>query len=409
LEFEFDDTLPPIVADQGKFKQIMFNLLSNAIKFTPADGRVTVTTQRARTATGDARPDMVEIAVSDTGIGIRPEDHERIFSEFEQIDSDYAREQEGTGLGLALSRRLVELHGGRLWVESALGEGSTFRFTLPVGPPVQAAPVPADAAVAAAAPPVAESASDGPLVLVVEDDAKSGELLSHYLHAAGYRVARAANGVEALDRARALTPDAITLDILLPDRHGHEVLALLKSQPETRNIPVIVVSITESHELGLSLGAADWLMKPARREDFLAAVRRAATRADGDARAGTVLVIDDEPAAIEFLSDVLAHQGFHVVSALGGREGMARAVDAHPDVIVLDLMMPEVSGFDVVRGLRGAAATRDVPIIVFTVKDLTAHERAQLGDVQAIVQKGRGREALLHALRTLSRADAARG
>ncbi|MHB1863989.1 MAG: response regulator [Gemmatimonadaceae bacterium] len=406
LEMELEDGLPRIVADQGKFKQVMFNLLSNAIKFTPATGRVTVTARRARHAEGPPRDDLVEIAVTDTGIGIRPEDQERIFFEFEQIDSDYAREQEGTGLGLALSRRLVELHGGRLWVESRFGAGSTFRFTLPV--------VPLAPAAAPSAPVQAQDGGDpadagpagaGPLVLVVEDDAKSGELLSHYLSSVGYRVARAANGVQALALARALRPDAITLDILLPDRHGHEVLALLKAQPETREIPVVVVSITENRELGLSLGAADWLVKPARREDFIAAMQRAANGAAGRAgdHVATVLVIDDEVAVLEFLTDVLSHQGFRVIAARGGREGMARAVDSAPDVVVLDLMMPDVSGFDVVRAIRAGDQGRDVPIVVFTVKDLTGRERAELGAVHAIVQKGRGREALLHALRTIAR------
>ena len=407
LDVDLDDGLPRIVADQGKFKQVMFNLLSNAIKFTPATGRVAVTARRALHAAGHPRDDLVEIAVSDTGIGIRPEDQERIFFEFEQIDSDYAREQEGTGLGLALSRRLVELHGGSLWVESQLGAGSTFRFTLPVVPAAPAAAPPAP--VEADDGGDAEPAGAGPLVLVVEDDAKSGELLSHYLRSVGYRVARAANGVQALAQARALRPDAITLDILLPDRHGHEVLALLKAQPETREIPVVVVSITENRELGLSLGAADWLVKPARREDFIAAMQRAANGATGLAgdHVATVLVIDDEVTVLEFLTDVLSHQGFRVIAARGGREGLARAADSSPDVVVLDLMMPDVSGFDVVREIRAGAEGRNVPIVVFTVKDLTARERAELATVHGVVQKGRGREALLHALRSIARPDAA--
>ncbi len=406
LNVETDAAVSCVVADQGKFKQVMFNLLSNAVKFTPDGGRVTVTARMATDEAGQPRGDLVEIAVADTGIGIRPEDHERVFLEFEQIDSEYARQQEGTGLGLALSRRLVELHGGRLWVESEAGAGSTFRFTLPIRPAPGAIQEGARDALPHL-PTSADGPAHGPLVLVVDDDRNASELLAHYLTTAGYRVAQATNASEALHLATSLNPAAITLDILLPDGHGHEVLSTLKSQPQTRNIPVVVVSITENRELGLSLGAADWLVKPAAREDFVATVRRAAHSRTGEDIAGgtNVLVIDDEPATIEFLGDLLRHQGFQVRTALSGQEGLAQLADGVPSVIIVDLMMPRMTGFDVIREIRARPDTAGIPIIVFTVKDLTAAERALLAGAHAIVQKGRGRDALLHALRTIVRRE----
>lgn len=394
LAFPSGEELPAILADPGKFKQIMYNLLSNAIKFTPDGGRVAVTVEgTGRTADKAGSGDVI-IRVADTGIGIAPEDQERIFGEFEQVASEYARLQRGTGLGLALTRRLVELHGGRIGVESRLGEGSVFSITMPAAERLHAAAV---------VPPRLDQPlkalhARGPLVLIVEDDEQALELLTHYLQSADFRVVQARSGDAALALAAELKPAAITLDIMLPGRHGHEVLALLKARPETQDIPVVVVSMTEDRELGLSLGAADWLVKPTRREDFVASIRRAAG-IHATTQPATVLVIDDEESSVELLTDLLTHQGFRVVSARGGLEGIRLALADPYDVIVLDLVMPDVSGLEVARRLRATPERRDVPIVVFSIKDLTASERAELESlVQAIVRKGHGREALLREL-----------
>jgi signal transduction histidine kinase/CheY-like chemotaxis protein len=399
IELEIEAGLPALRADQGKFKQIMYNLLSNAIKFTEVGGRVTVRARRTETSTATNGHPMLEISVTDTGIGIRPEDQVRIFQEFEQVDSAYGREQQGTGLGLALTRRLVELHGGRIEVESKVEVGSTFRFILPF----DRRSTPIEVPILPSPPPLYTRTSGVPLVLVVEDEPSARELLAQQLKDAGYDVAEARNGDEAVRLAAQLKPDAITLDVLLPGRDGHEVLAFLKSGAETREIPVIVVSITENRELGLSLGAADWLVKPARREDFLGAIRRAV--GDGNpSRIPSVLIVDDEPATLELLTDLLSHQQFQVHSATGGNEGIARALERPYDAIVVDLMMPEVTGFEVARRIRASPARREVPIVVFTMKDLTIEEREQLGSmVQAIVVKSRGRDALLRELEKLVR------
>jgi PAS domain S-box-containing protein len=376
LEIEVEPGLPPLLADPGRFRQIMYNLLSNAIKFTPDGGRIRMTARRA------AGEGAVEIAVADTGIGIAPIDQERIFREFEQLDSAYVRQQQGTGLGLALTRKLIDLHGGRIWVESEVGRGSTFRFVLPNR--ARQRPSPAPFAIPREAVVSVES---GPLVLVVEDDPRAGDLLGHYLKEAGYRVAHASSGAQAIALAKSLKPDAITLDILLPGEDGMAILGQLKGATETKAIPVVVVSITDHRELGYSLGAVEWLVKPVQRDSFVTAVRRTI----GTLPAGApprVLIVDDEPATVELLTDLLAAQGFRAMTAHNGREGIEMALAQRPDVIVLDLIMPGESGFDVVRRLRDHPWGRNVPILVFTGKDLSAEDRGRLFDgVQAIVPK----------------------
>jgi signal transduction histidine kinase/CheY-like chemotaxis protein/HAMP domain-containing protein len=399
LDVMVEDKIGPLTADQSKFKQILYNLLSNAIKFTPEGGQIRVTTRRAPEVEIQTGGEWIEIAVADTGLGLRTEDQERIFGAFEQVDSAYAREQQGTGLGLALTRKLVELHGGWIWVESELGKGSTFRFVMPR---VRSAVIQEEFGLPSR--DSADQSGTGPLVLVVEDDRVAGDLLAQQLGQAGYRVARAATGDQAVALARRLRPDGITLDILLPDQDGLKVLSQLKAFPETQDIPVIIVSITENQELGFSLGAVDWLVKPAQRGDFLAAVRKAIAGANGKSQ--LVLVVDDEPPTVELLTDMLATQGFRVIAAHEGEQGVVLARSQKPDLIVLDLVMPGMTGFDVVRELRLHPETREIPILIFTVKDLSPEERERLrGGVQAVVRKG----AVGDLLRELARMQVAPG
>ncbi len=378
--------LKPLMADPVRLRQMVSNLMTNAIKYTPDRGQITVEA-RAVAPDGGADGEWIEIAVTDTGIGIGPADHERIFADFEQATSAYVREQEGTGLGLPLVRRLAALHGGHVTLESALGSGSTFRLRLPVAGPDSSR---------ALRPDRMPAEGSAPLVLVVDDEPTAADLLSYYLREAGYRVAIATTGDSAMEMARAMRPLAITLDILLPDRDGLNVLARLKSAPETRDIPVIVVSITEDRAVGFSLGAAEWFVKPVSRENLLSAVRRVLA----PRTAGTALVIDDDPQAIEIISGYLGQAGFTVDSALDGRTGIDRAIKEKPDVVVLDLVMPGVNGFDVVNALREHPDGRDLPILICTSKDLTDDDRMRLrGSVQGLVRKGALRERLLHEIR----------
>jgi signal transduction histidine kinase len=407
LDVSVDPDLPPLIADAAKFRQVLYNLLSNAIKFTPEGGSVRV---RAQQGSGDGTggdAGWLQIAVADTGVGIRPEDQDRIFGEFEQVDSSYSRQQQGTGLGLALTRRLVELHGGTIRVTSAgEGQGSTFYVRFPFEAP-QAAPAGEPVAVPAAVRP---SERERPLVLVVEDQPAAEELLCHYLSEAGYDTAVVARGDLAVSRARELQPDAITLDVMLPHRDGLQVLADLKASPDTREIPVVMVSVTENQELGVAMGAMDWLVKPVERTRLTEVLHRV-TAARGSAPE-SVLVIDDEAAVREVLTETLKEQGYRVEAAAGGREGIALARKRRPDLVVLDLMMPEVTGFDVVRALRERPATREIPVVIYTAKDLTEEDQQVLSrHVTGIAAKSDGEDLLreLERMRLNRPAGAARG
>ena len=389
---EIPEELPPVIADRGKVKQILYNLLSNAIKFTKPEGRVGV---RAKYSRGEHSQPQVEIAVWDTGIGIAPEDLTRVFLEFEQLDSSYVRQQEGTGLGLALTQRLIEAHGGRIWVESIVEKGSTFTFVLPASPVVAASePV--------TQPPVRILGQNNqrPLVLVVEDDTTGRELLNHYLVENGYAVAYATTGAEAIELARRLKPAAISLDILLPDEHGLHILSKLRADPETKDIPVVVVSITDDRDLGLSAGAAAWLVKPVQRRQFIEALDRVMPNGKRDGKL-VALVVDDDVEAVDLATDILRQRGFEVLQAFGGTEGLTLALERLPSLIILDLSMPGVSGFTVAKQLRANPRTRHTPILVSTALDLSATEREELlRHVQTIVPKSGGK-AILEALERL--------
>ena len=418
-----------ISADERKLKQIMFNLLSNAAKFTPESGSVRVSARivDCRLMIDDLKKgkdvtkkqleyfnqqstiinqQYLEISVADSGIGIKPEDQERIFGEFEQLDSTYAREQEGTGLGLALTRKLVELHGGRVWVESeGEGKGSTFTFVIPARKlVVKTEEIKAEGLT----PPSKAKKADRPLVLVVEDDRAASELLTEYLSRAGYAVAHAFEGKQAVQMAREMRPFAITLDIILPKKNGWEVLEELKSLSETKDIPVIVVSITEDRQLGFSMGAIEWFVKPVEKNELIAALNNVS--AIYGKKDLTVLVVDDEPETVELLTDMLESEDYKVLQAYGGQEGIDLAVQKHPDAIILDLMMPEVNGFDVVQQLRANPEVREIPIIIHTGKDLTPADRQQLNSyVQAVSSKSSGKEQLLGQLEKLRRVRQGKG
>jgi PAS domain S-box-containing protein len=411
LSIEVTPDLPLLNADQPKFKQIMYNLMSNAIKFTPPEGRVAV-----RAVMYDASPvPSVCIAVSDSGIGIKPEDQARVFREFEQVDSSYSRQQQGTGLGLALTKNLIELHGGRIWVESEgiEGKGTTFSFVLPFDAAIEYSNDGEDGATASVtASPEGELTAtevfptnepeeeEAPLVLVVEDNGPASELLTHYLTEAGYSVAHATDGEQAVQMVNELRPYAVTLDIMLPRKDGWQVLAEMKARPETANVPVVIVSMTEDRQLGFSMGAVDFMVKPVDKNRLIEAIARAGGRGPKD-ELPTILVVDDEPKTVELLGDLLKHAGYRVLEAFGGQQGIELATQYLPQVIVLDLMMPQVNGFDVVRELRANPATKDISIVIFSAKDISEEEVGELNaDIRAIVPKS-GKEELLRELAKL--------
>ncbi len=406
--------LTTINGDVSKFKQILYNLLSNAIKFTPDGGSITVDGQR--------KGGMAQISVTDTGIGISSENTKKLFQPFVQADSSTSRKYGGTGLGLSLVKRFVELHGGKIWVVSEPDMGSTFVFTMPVAGKAEAGthetsatPETHKAAKTPARPEMPDTpavsaqelsetgdgeetripkitepvgaSGDEPLVLVVEDDRDASELLTLTLTDAGYRVIHAYNGKDALAIAQNLDLAAITLDIMLPGMDGWSVLKYLKYNPETSTIPVIVVSMLDEKMLGFSLGAIDCLPKPVDRDALLGTL--STLKGVLGVVVPKVLVVDDEPDAVELIASMIEPAGFDVIRAYGGQEGLDIAFDEHPDILVLDLMMPVVSGFEVLSRLRANSETKNIPAIICTAKDVTDDDVEQLSNgVISILQKG---------------------
>jgi DNA-binding response OmpR family regulator/two-component sensor histidine kinase len=370
--------LPLIETDLAKFKQVLFNLVSNGIKFSPPESTITIS---ARFIGATEEEGSINVQVSDEGIGIDPRHHEMIFEEFRQIDATVRREFGGTGLGLALVKRFIELQGGRVSVESSPGRGSTFSFRLPVR---------SRAAVVSRAAEI-EPADDR--ILVVEDDPNAYELIASALRSAGYSAARARYGEEAIRLAGDLRPLAITLDLVLPGLDGWEVLKRLKADKATCEIPIIIISVVENRDLGVALGADDYFVKPVDRERLLDRVRALASHGDVRPR---LLLIDDDAAVHQLLDAELSTAGFAIESAFTGEQGLLAARENAPDLIILDLMMPGMSGFEVADSLKEDPLTANIPILVLTSKEISAEERRDLqSKVTSFVQKGKSARAQL--------------
>jgi len=369
--------VPPLIvsADRMRARQILDNLLSNAIKFTPEGGRIMISAARA--------DDGIRLTVADTGIGIAQLDHGRMFDEFQQVGAG-AGHVAGTGLGLALTRRLVHAHGGKIELESELGRGSSFTVTLPrddLATNVRDAPVPMAGGAA--------ERSGG--ILVVEDDAGAVRMLRTYLEAEGYRVGVATDGESGLAAARRDLPDAIILDVLLPGMDGWEVLRHLKQDSRVCDIPVVMVSVVDDEDVGLALGAVDYFVKPIDRDKLLARLGRLSL-VDWNAAAEQpmrVLAVDDDPATLAVIEASLAAEGIAVVTAGNGTDGLRLAREQHFDLVICDLLMPDIDGFTVISALDGDPATRQTPVLVVTAHDLTDADKARLnGKILGVLQKG---------------------
>ena len=324
--------------------------------------------------------DWMTFSVRDSGIGMTPEQMGRLFEDFSQADASVTRKFGGTGLGLSLSRRLARMMGGDITVESEAGVGSTFTLRIP-------ATVAERSPEAATIAPVAEGART---VLVIDDEATVRDLMQRFLAKEGYRVVAASSGEEGLRLARELGPDAITLDVMMPGMDGWAVLAALKADARTADIPVVMLTIIDNQNLGYALGAADYLMKPIDRERLVEALAKFR-------RDLPVLIVDDDPVLRELLRRILEKDGYAVVEAGNGREALERLEELSPGLILLDLMMPETDGFELAEVLRAHESWRTIPILVITAKELTAEDRRRLnGSVQRILQKGAAtRDALL--------------
>ena len=365
----------PVYADRVRFKQILYNLLSNAVKFTPKDGRISIE------CAGDG--EFISISVTDTGIGIRPEDQRIIFEEFRQVEAGKDSTQEGTGLGLAITKRLVEQQGGKIALTSEPGKGSRFTFTLPAGAKTKTIAAHAAGATAPRRAPAGEVRK--PLVLVVDDEVPARELLASYLDSE-YRTVSAESGDEAVKKAQQLRPDAITLDVMMPGGSGFETMIALRKNPETANIPIIIVSIVDQKQVGFALGAADYLIKPIRKTVLLETIRKHVPYQEDDDAA--ILLVDDDSETLGLLEETLRSAGYETQSVRSGARALEVLSSKLISAVLLDLLMPGMNGFEVIRHVRQEAALRDLPILVMTGKSLTAEESALLGhETQALLQK----------------------
>ncbi len=379
-----DPDIDELVADRIKIKQILFNLLSNAVKFTPEGGSVSVHAEKVQGGEGGG----FRFSVKDTGIGIPPDEIEKIFDEFEQVDSSTSRQQMGAGLGLSLTKKLVELHGGKISVQSSLGKGSVFSFTIPetvVTAEEGAEPAEAVEAVKLDFPWMKEEA---PLILVVEDDPPTAELLTLHLTQAGYRVAHAFDGREAVEKARSMRPFAITLDIMLPKKDGWEVLQELKADAETSHIPVIIHSIVNNRELAFALGATDYLMKPLQKEDLLAKLGELTAIRGKMSAPPTVLLIDPDRTEAEAIKGLLESEQIITYIAEDRSKGLELSVALRPSLIMVNTESPEIDEFDLIQELKSSPSTRDIPIFIITDRDISVEDRMTLlGKIERIIKK----------------------
>ncbi len=395
------ETLGSIQADARKVKQIVYNLLSNAVKFTVEGGQVTLHASRVPRSDvgrlsgawrGRSLPiaesgfeEFLRISVTDSGIGISPQSMEQLFRPFSQIDSGLARKFEGTGLGLAMVKLLAELHGGGVAVESAVGEGACFTVWLPLRGREQeglSEPVKPPAARRSSAPAGARVA------LVVEDDYKSAELIRVQLEAEGFVVLHAASAEAGLALAIRQPVSLITLDIMLPHMDGWEFLSRVKELPDLQRIPVVIISIVADRHKGFALGAAAVMQKPISRQELYESLVELGLFPLAQGRKLKVLVVDDDPKAVELIAVRIMGLASTILRTYSGLEAIDAAKRELPDLIVLDLMMPEVNGFDVVEALRAFPDTAGIPILVVTAKLITAEDHVKLSrNVMTIMEK----------------------
>ena len=394
LQVDIDSALGVTNTDHTKLRQMLLNLLSNAAKFTE-NGTIKLA---ARQAIREDNP-WLYFSVTDTGIGMTQEQQEKVFDEFAQADASTTRKYEGTGLGLSISKHFCEMLGGSISVDSTEGKGSTFAFSLPTAAHVAVEGVPADSA------SLNGDASKGCKVLVIDDDETVRNLISRILIKEGFQVSCAGSGKEGLELARQIQPDVISLDVLMPGMDGWSVLVQLKGDAATADTPVIILSILDEKKVGYTLGAADYLNKPIDRTRLIGVI-------DKHCRGklvGPVLVVDDDPAIREIVAATLGGEGIDAVGAENGRDALECLAEVMPQLILLDLMMPEMDGFEFLEMLKARPEWREIPVVVITSRDLSSadHERLN-GKVRQVISKGEYTESelldkLRHVIRTVSK------
>lgn len=391
LEVDCASDLGMMTADVTKLRQALFNLLSNASKFTE-QGSIRLEVRRWPPVPGNSAATL-QFVVRDTGIGMTQEQVGRLFQAFTQAEAGTSKRFGGTGLGLVLSKRVCELMGGTIAVASEPGRGSTFTIQLPTEVH--------DGSVSGLVAPTSTdtNAPAGATVLVIDDDSAVRDLLARALGKDGFLVVTAASGAQGLELARRLKPRVITLDVMMPGLDGWAVLAALQADPITAKIPVVMMTIVDDRNLGFSLGATDYLTKPV---DFarLQEMVRKHVQANTSQR---VLVVEDDPGTRDILLRQLASGGWQTDTATNGREGLARVATQAPGLILLDLMMPEMDGFEFLTELRRRPDGARIPVVIITAKSLTYEDRRRLnGEVSRILEKaGTSKEQLLEEVRAL--------
>ena len=352
LQFQIDmpDNLPLVVGDKEKIYQVLENLTINAIKFTEAGGRITV---HAHTIE-DLNTSCVSIRVSDTGVGIPEPALPRIFDRFYQVDASSKRKYGGMGLGLAIAKSIVEAHKGKVSVESKVGHGTTFTVVLPA---LREMMQPGEDIV------LKKDNGDRYLIEIIDDDPDILKLLKMYLEDEGFHVVTAETAARGLVIAQELKPDALVLDVLLPDQDGFNVLETLKSNSETAQIPVLILSVIKEKLKGMNLGAAEYLVKPVGHSLLKTTIQKILEKSG---RPKTILIVDDEEDTLHLLRDRLNEEGFHTVEASNGKDAIAKATENCPDLILLDIMMPEVNGWDVMEELQRKETTASIPVVVLS-------------------------------------------
>jgi signal transduction histidine kinase/DNA-binding response OmpR family regulator len=389
--------IQPLCADRTRVRQVLLNLLGNSLKFTE-NGEIHLTV--ANESEGDRA--YVVFRVRDTGVGMTSEQMQRLFKRFSQVDSSLTRRYQGTGLGLAICKRFCEMMGGDISVVSEFGKGSVFTVRLPVTPPATV--------ISEVVPwPGTKSWSGflGGKVVVIDDDPSARDLLQRYLSREGFDVATAAGGEEGVRLVRELQPAFITLDVMMPNMDGWEVLTALKADPQLREIPVIMVTMTNDRNLGFALGATDFMTKPIDKERLIGLARRFRNDTTTDQ---SILVVEDDEPTRSLMVRMLQGAGWSVHTAENGRLALQKLAECRPSLILLDLMMPEMDGFAFVAELRKLPEWKAIPIVIVTAKELTPDERNRLnGSVRQILQKGSyGREELLEQVRKLLKSRSVR-
>jgi len=369
LEEDIEKNLPAVKADSMRIRQILINLFSNATKFTE-EGVIKVAAKR--------EGNLVRISVIDSGPGISKEDQTKLFQAFSQVDASATRATGGSGLGLSISQELVHMHGGEIGLESEVGKGSTFYFTLPfheiqeIAPEIELSEIPDE--------------SDSQAILAIDDDENVITLYERYLNTKGYQVIALTDPKKAVKRAKEINPYAITLDIMMPNYDGWQVLQDLKSNPDTQNFPILICSIVEDSEKGYALGATDYLLKPIIEDDLLSAL----DRLNDDGTLHDILVIDDDPDDRRLLEKLLDNaKGFTPILAEDGPAGWDMIVGNPPDAVILDLFMPKMDGFEIIDAMQAKEDLREIPVILISGGDISKSQQEKLDSLNHhLIKKG---------------------